>query len=156
MTQEEEKYIHFTYCIENLNNAWRILQEIKLHKGNPLSGPAFQFALIEYSKPYKKSYGVIQNSHKLHDEYIPSQYLALHKRILAMRDQFHAHTDLNIRDAKVYINNTVNGKIVSIGQNVIYGTEEFTNIDAIIDLTEQTLDSMYNEVKRLEAILPSN
>ena len=156
MTREEEKYIHFTYCIENLNNAWRIFQEIKLHKGNLLSGPAFQFALIEYSKPYRVSRGVIQNAHKLHEEYIPSQYLVLHQRILAMRDQFHAHTDLNIRDAKVYINNTVNGKIINIGQNVIYGTEEFSNIDAIIDLIEQTLDIMYKEAKRLETTLPSN
>ena len=59
-------------------------------------------------------------------------------------------------EAKVYITNTEHGRFVQMGQNVIYGTEELPNIDAIIDLIEKTLDSMYIEVKRLEAALPPN
>jgi hypothetical protein len=57
MTDQEEQFVHFVSSIDKLNSAWRILQEIKLHKGHSLVGPAFQFALVEYSKPYTVSYG---------------------------------------------------------------------------------------------------
>jgi hypothetical protein len=163
MNEQEEKYLHFAYCIDNLNNAWRILNEIKRQKGNPLVGYAFQFALIEYAKPYKDSHSAILNSkgkpkykYNLRNKFIPETHLALHERIINIRDKFHAHTDLSIMDAKVYITNSKNGKFVNRSQNIIYGTEEMRNIDGIIDLIEQTLDSMYAEVKRLEADLPPN
>ena len=54
----------------------------------------------------------------------------------------------------IHVANTGHGKFVGTVQNVIHGTEEFSNIDDIIDLIEQTLDSMYVEVNRLEAALP--
>ncbi len=57
MTDQEEHFVHFVSSIDKLNNAWRILQEIKRHKGHPLVVPAFRFALVEYSKPYTVSYG---------------------------------------------------------------------------------------------------
>ncbi len=58
MTEQEEEFLHLASCIENLNSAWRILQELKTEKATPvLIDAAFQYALIEYSKPYKVSYG---------------------------------------------------------------------------------------------------
>ena len=156
MNEQEEKYLHFVYCIDNLNSAWRILQKVKIEKGNPLINYAFQFALIEYSKPYKLSYGVVVKYHQLPETYIPSKYLDLHKRILNARDKFHAHSDLSIMDAKVYIQNTKNGKFVSRSQNIVHGVEETPNIGNIIDLIEQTLDALYVEVKRLEYDLDTN
>jgi hypothetical protein len=155
MNLQKEKYIHFATCIENLNNAWRILQEIKQSKDNLLVGPAFQFALIEYSKPYRHSHGTIKK-YELDDEHIPFNHHKMHKRILDARDQIHAHSDLTVMEAKLYIDNTKYRKFVSISQNIIRGTEEFPNIDDIIDLIEQTLDSMYEKAKQLEAELPQN
>jgi hypothetical protein len=160
MTEQEEKYVHFVSCINDLNNAWRLLQEIKLCKGNPLVSAAFQFALIEYSKPFKVSFGTVSNprgkpiTHKLGESHIPIKYIDLHKRIIDARDKIHAHSDLTVMEAKLYVKNSPHGKIVGAVQNKIYGTEELSNIDAIIDLIEQSLDSMYVEVKRLEAALP--
>jgi hypothetical protein len=159
MTHQEEHYVHFVSSIENLNNAWRILQEIKQCKGNPLVSAAFQFALIEYAKPYKDSFGVALNGkgkpikYKLDNTHIPDKYLDLHKRVLDARDQIYAHADLTVKEAKVYIANTSCGVHASIVQNVIRGTEELSNIDVIIDLIEQTLEKMYVEVKLLEAKL---
>ena len=163
MTHQEEKYIHFVQCIENLNNSWRILQVIKDHKCSPiLVGAAFQFALIEYSKSYKNSFGGIQNSkgkpvqYKLDEKNIPIEYLVLHNRILDARDQIHAHSDLTVWEAKLYVENTPHGKIAGQVRNIVYGTEELANIDSIIDLIEQTLDRMYEEVKMLKQQLPVN
>jgi len=160
MTKKEEKYVHFVSCINDLNSAWRILQEIKRYKGNSLAGAGFQFALIEYSKPYKFSRGTLLNSkgkqtlHKFDESYIPAEHIKLHKRIINARDHIYAHSDLTVREAKLYVKNSPHGKIVGSVQNKIYGTEEISNIDAIIDLIEQSLDNMYIEVKRLEAALP--
>ena len=162
MTEQEEEYVHFVSCINDLNIAWRLLQEIKQCKGNILVGAAFQFALIEYSKPYKASFGILRNStgklipRKLDESHVPAMHIQLHKRIIDARDRIHAHSDLTVMEAKVYVKNSPHGKIVGTLQNKIYGTEELSNIDAIIDLIEQTLDSMYVEVKRLEAALPVN
>jgi len=160
MTEQEEEYVHFVSCIDDLNDAWRLLQEIKQCKGNSLVGAAFQFALIEYSKPYKVSIGTVSNSkgksipRKLDESHIPATHIQLHKRIIDARDQILAHSDLTVMEAKLYVKNSPHGKIVGTGQNKIYGTEELSNIDTIIDLIERTLDSMYVEAERLAAALP--
>lgn len=150
----QEKYLHFTSCIENLNNAWRILKEIKRSDKHALLGPAFQFALIEYSKPYKLSYVNDTESHQLDTKYVPSEHLDLHERIVDARDQIHAHSDLTVREAKLYVTEAKQGKIATQVRNKIYGTEELSNIDEIIDLIEGTLDRMYDEADRMEQQLP--
>ena len=55
MIDQEEYFIYFKKCIECLNEARRILKIIKAQPDNDLVGPAFEFAIIEYSKPYHKS-----------------------------------------------------------------------------------------------------
>lgn len=158
MTAQEEKYIHFVSCIDNLNRAWKILQDICKNKDNNLAGSAFQFALIEYSKPYKYSRSAANKGakYKLEDTYVPVEYNELHKRILDARDQIHAHADLTVKEAILYVSNTLSTRCATIVQNVIYGTEEFSNIGEIIDLIEQTLDRMYIKVKQMEKSLPVN
>jgi hypothetical protein len=162
MTEQEEKYVHFGSCIDDLNSAWRLLHEIKQCKGNSLVGAAFQFALIEYSKPYKVSLGAVSNSkgrpipYKLDESRIPPKHIELHKRIIDARDQIHAHSDLTVMEAKLYVKNSPQGRVVGAVQNKITGTEELSKIDAIIGLIEETLDRMYEDVKQLEAALPVN
>ena len=160
MSEQEEKYLHFVSCIDDLNNAWRLLQEIKKCGGNSLVDVAFQFALIQYSKSYKCAYGSVLNSkgkptsYKLDESHIPINYAELHSRIISGRDQIHAHSDLTVREAKLYISDTSDGKIVTKIQNKICETEELSNIDSLIDLIEHSLDSMYKKAKQLESDLP--
>lgn len=159
MTREEheEKYIHFVSCIENLNDAWRILKQVKRRKNNSLAYTAFKFALIEYSKPYKTSYGKINAKHVgLGSRFIPAEYSLLHQRILDARDTFLAHSDLTIKDAQLYVTEHSSRKSVVVGQNVINAATEFSKIDEILDLIEKTLLSMYEEEKVLEGDLVPN
>lgn len=153
MTEKEEEYIHFVSSIKDLNNAWRLLQEIKRCEGSSLVSAAFRFALIEYSKPYGKSRGNIKR-HSLKEEHVPLSHRELHKRILDARDQIHAHSDLTIMEAKLYVKNTPHGKIAGTIQNGIDSTREFSNIDAIIDLIEKTLESMYVKEELSKQELP--
>src|SRR5215216_2417277 len=155
MNIQEEQYIHFVSCIDNLNYAWLILQEIKKSESNPLISPAFQFALIEYAKPYRQSHGDLKR-HKLDNRQVPSEYLDLHNKLLAARDKIHAHSDLTVMEARLHVAELSHGPHASIVQNVIHRTEELSNINKIIDLIEKTLDSMYVEAKQLENQLTPN
>lgn len=156
MTEQEENYIHFVSCIENFNKAWVILQKIKSSKENSIfKGWSFELALIEYSKPYTWSFGEIRKR-KLEEIYIPTQYSDLHEKILNARNQIHAHSDLTIKEAKLYVKNFKSKKYVSIVQNKIDPLIEFQNIDLILDLIEQTLDKMYLERETLDKKLPDD
>lgn len=156
ITQQEEEYIHFVSCVGNLNEALQILHNIKEIKSCSLINPAFQFALIEYSKPYMESHGIVKSNHRLPIKHVPAQYRKLHNKILAARKQIFAHTDLTIDAARVYVRNTNYGKYVGVSKNIVYDTEMLAEIDTIIDLINRSLDSMSEEVKRLEAALPFN
>lgn len=159
----QEKYIHFVNCIDSLNTAWRILNKIKEEKGNSLSYFAFQFALIEYSKSYKDANSAIKNEkgkpakkHKLATDFIPQKYLALHTKIIDARDKILAHLDLDIRDAKIYIQNTDRGKNIIRSQNILNLAKEMEDIEEIINLIEESLDAMQKEIKTLGDNLPTN
>jgi hypothetical protein len=154
MTEQEERYIHFASCIENFNKAWRILKEIKSNKDNSVFvGWSFQFALVEYSKPYTPSFGFTKRW-KLEKDYIPLQYKKLHKEIIDGRNQIHAHSDLTVKDANLIVENLRSEKFVGILQNKIDPTYLMTDIDKIIDLIEKTLDKMYLKRNDLEKDLP--
>ena len=163
MTEKEEKYNHLESCMQDLNKAWTILQTIKTKNDQtPFVGYAFELALIVYSKPYKVSYGTLLDSknkpikYKLDEKYIPNFHLDLHSRILKARDQIHAHSDLTVQEAKLYVSKIGNEKIFTIVQNKILATQEFENIDGIIDLIEKTLDNLYLEIDLLKTEIPTN
>ena len=157
MTEQEEVYVHFVSSIENLNKAWRALQNIIQNRESPLVGAAFQYALIEYSKPYKTSRGNAKKNHKLDNTHVPDEHKALHKRILDFRDQVNAHTDLTIKEANLIVARLSDGsKCATLIQNKIHGTQEIQNIGDINDLIVKTLDSMYRTAKEFESALPIN
>ena len=116
MTEQEEDFIHFSACITWLNKAWRLLLAIREQSDNPLIGPAFRFALIEYSKPYKLSCGTLKKR-KLDTEFIPPNLLALHKQIVDSRDQVHAHSDLTLMEAKLSVHDYLGQRYTLIAQN---------------------------------------
>ncbi len=154
MTEQEEMYIHFVFCIQNLNEALRILKIIEQQSENPLISPAFEFALIEYSKPYTSSRGNFKYNYSLGIDNVPLEYHALHKEILAARHQIHAHSDLTVEDAYLYVFEVNTRKYVGISKKIIDDTEKLTRIGDIINMIEKTLDFMYLKEERLKAELP--
>lgn len=154
MTRDEETYVHFVSSSDDLNEAWRILGEIKKAPENPLVSAAFRYALVAYARPYVSSRGDHSSSYKLDERFIPLAQRELHRKLIAARHQIHAHSDLTVREAKLHVAKTPSGKWIGAVQNVIRGTEELVNIDAIISTIEGTLRAMYDEIRRLEASLP--
>lgn len=152
MTDQEEEFVHFVSCIASLNNAWRLINIIKAESGNLLVGPAFRYALVEYSKPYRDSRGS-GRKRRLDTSCIPTDMLALHERVTDSRDQVHAHSDLTVMDAKLYVHEVQEQRFTGIVQNTITGVEELPNIKRIEKLIEGTLDNMYAKEKVLAAAL---
>jgi len=154
-TEQQEEYIHFDSSMDDLNRAWSILNEIKQQTGNRLVAAAFQFAIIEYAKPYLKSKGQLRSDYKMESDCIPSEHLELHKRLLDARNTIIAHSDLTVREPELHVVDMPSERFVGVVQKVIYGSEEISNIDAIIHLIEDTLKCMYEKDKLLKATLPT-
>jgi hypothetical protein len=155
VTVDEEKYVHFVESIDALNRAWRLLKEVQAAKQSSLIvSAAFKFALIEYSKPYRRTVGVL-GKYKLGDEYVPVSQIDLHKRLLDWRDKVLAHSDLTLKEASVTAAMYSHGPIVTVLSNTIDAAQDIQNIETIITLIEQTLDRMYAELPRFKMLLAS-
>lgn len=154
MTEQEEEFIHFVLCIECLNRVWRLINTIKAAESGSVVGFAFRFALVEYSKPYNTSHGTTKKKRKLDTSCVPPDLLALHTRIVNSRDQIHAHSDLTVMEAKLYISEIQGQRFTTISRNIVTGVEELPNINEIQVLIERTLDNMYIKEKILENALP--
>jgi hypothetical protein len=156
MTPEEERYAHLLSCSSDLNDSWSVFQDIKEHRGNPLVGAAFRYALIAYARSFSKSRGTHSTRYQLDECFIPIAHRELHHRLINARHQIHAHSDLTVRDIGVHVAKFPTGKWVGVVQRTIRGTEELENLDEIISLVEGTLQSLYEEVQKQEAALPLN
>lgn len=151
MKQKIEEFIHFEICNERLGSAWRTLKAVKENLNNPLAGPAFRFALVEYATPFNMSKGEIKRNHRLPESYVPIEFLQLHRRLMASRDQTHAHADLTVLDAKIALSDFRGERLVSRIENNITGLEEMSNIDEIMRLIVGTQDNMlkYRDMLKL-------
>jgi hypothetical protein len=156
LTISEEQYVHYVECINSLNQAWSILQDLRAikHK-SAIHAAAFRFALVEYAKPYNSSYGIHKSRKKREAYKLPPPKLlpddmVLHQQILDLRDQVLAHSDLKWKEAVVCLASYGEHHAFGIMSN---GIPQLPDIDAVAGLIERTLDIMYVEQTRLEKSL---
>jgi len=154
MNNVEERYIHSSCCLEWLNESWSLLCKLRDDRHNPLVGAAFRFALILYAKPYRQSHGPNTWRLQLDSAFVPPEHLDLHDKVLAERDHLHAHSDLTVMDAVVSVHTFEEQRYALVVRNRIDPTKLLSRLDDVISLVEGSLDLMYVEAKRLEALLP--
>jgi hypothetical protein len=154
MTPAEERYVHYVECIQSLNTAWRILGELTTVEPGVIRAAAYRMALIEYAKPYKASFGIHTRGARPYVLKPPPQLsaedLALHQRILDLRDQLLAHSDLTLKDAVVYASRVRDKPLVAIASSYAPSLPDFHEV---IGLVERTLDQMYIELAQHEESL---
>lgn len=160
LTPQEEEYTHLFQSVQDLNEAWEILRELKECAARDsitiVEAAAFRYALIAYSRPYTASFGNVTKLHKLDDRYVPVAHRPLHKRLLDRRDRIHAHSDLTILDAVVRVREIQGQKYTTQVRNKVDHLEGFKDIDKLIQLVEETLEAMYIRSVQLEQSLPVN
>lgn len=149
MTEEHEKYVYFQECISSLNAAWSIidtLQSSVAHK--TLAWAAFRMALIEYAKPYKSSRGVHKRNHILPIPDMSGEDKLLHECIIDLRDKVLAHSDISVKNAKVYVGKIGDRALPLIVSNAF---PLFPSLADVRGLVERSLDRLYEDLPELEA-----
>jgi hypothetical protein len=150
MNEHEEENFHLYQCERCLQEALAIieviLEEQDKTKGNSsknikkLISAAFQFSLIEYSKPFNRSKGEhhTPKHHKLMaDEYIHPDDMELHNEIIRTRNQELAHHDLTVFSAKC-----IDGQYLI---NIKSPIELIGQIDLIKKLIERIIDNIHKK-----------
>jgi len=145
MERDDEAYIHYQECITSLNSAWQTLGKLEELSVHPvLRSASYHMALIDYAKPFTKSYGKDGRTHQLR---VPSLLLdeekSLHHDLMKLRNKFLAHSDLNEKDAKVYVGRIGNEPLPLIVSN----TDPLMPKPAHVrQLIERALDILYQEL----------
>lgn len=151
MSAKHERYIFFQECITSLNAAWRIVDALDASENDKVvAWAAYRMAFIEYAKPYKKSRCIHVKDHTLPLTYISSEDKSLHGRIIDLRDTVLAHSDITVKDAKLYFGNVEGRPLPLIASNT---TAAFPSLAEFRGLIERSLDQLYNELPKLEGQL---
>jgi hypothetical protein len=104
-----------------------------------LWGASYHMALIEYAKPFRKSRGTNNRRHVLAIPPLHESDQQLHARLLDLRDTVLAHSDLSVKDAKVYVGE-VAGQPLPL---IISNTEPaLPSIDVVKKHIERMLDAL--------------
>lgn len=147
MTLDEE-YIHYQESITSLNRAWRTLIELEsLESGNAVWSAAYRMVIVEYCKPFTPSQINSKDRYRLPLPQIPDSSKILHERLLNLRHQVMAHSDINVLDASVSYDKTANVPIPLIVKNIL---DNFPSIIEIKNLVETVLDALYQQEAQYE------
>lgn len=161
-TLKDEEYLHLQECLNCLNVSWTILNSLEetaplineeetttnqdqKATTNLIRAAAFRLALIEYIKPYTQSQGKIKRKHYLKFPLESMPEVELHNLLMNLRNEVLAHTDIKIKEPKVYKKNSEkNGPSFTLNTapNLPTGS-------AVIELIEKSLDVHYATLESL-------
>ena len=84
-----KKYAHAEICFQSCVDYLNLYFDEKIEWRSAKSRAILIAAIIEYAKPFKKSYAVDKIDHSI----IPTEYARLHDMLIKSRDKYIAHTD---------------------------------------------------------------
>ena len=145
MTDDHEYHLHLLVCMDRVNAAWNTLKQIETDRTQPLVGPAFRYALVEYATAFTRSDSPSKKRRYLPESLVPSTHLALHQRMIGARNSLHAHADLTVLDARLEFHVIGGERQVARVENFIHGLEELPNLPEILALVEGVLSNLYAE-----------
>ena len=148
MVRDDEPFIHFQECLSSLNRAWAVLGELVDSATSPvLRSAAYHMAIVEYAKPFKASFGSGGRKFVLPLPNLSDSDMRLHERLLALRDQTLAHSDLSIKDARVYVSEVGGRPFPLIVSNT---SPQLPAPGTVRGLIERLLDALYLQIPAIE------
>jgi len=157
MTTRENGYVYYAECCESLNRALRILRDLRgVDAAAAVHEAAFHFAVVEYAKPYSALGDARRRNrraYRLAAPDLPPEDLALHRRIITLRDQLLVHQELALKEATEFPGGQEAQECVAMAKS---GAPPLVNIEAMIGLIERTLVIMTEERARLLASLTAS
>jgi len=144
MTSDDEAYIHFQECLTSLNRSWAILEKLEsTDLDATLRSASYRMALIEYAKPFKESRGANRRRHALSLPQMSQDDTKLHARLITLRDQVLAHSDLTASDSTVYVGNVDGQQLPLIVSNT---APQFPKFGEVRQHIENLLDFLYKQI----------
>lgn len=144
----DEEYVHFQESITSLNRAWRTLCELeKSPPGNAIWSAAYRMVIVEYCKPFTISQINESKRHKLSPPSLTDDCKEMHDRLLDLRNQVMAHSDLTVLDANVSYDQTAEFPVPLIVKNVL---DNLPSVSEIKNQVEAVLDSLYQQEAQYE------
>lgn len=144
----DEEYVHYQESITSLNRAWRTLCELEsAPAGNAIWSAAYRMAIVEYCKPFTISQINKSERYKLPSPNLTDKFDKFHARLLELRNQVMAHSDLGALDAKVYYDQTAEFPVPLIVQNKM---DNFPSVREIKNQVEAVLDALYQQETEYE------
>lgn len=144
----DEEYVHYQESITSLNRAWRTLCELeKAPSGNAIWSAAYRMLIVEYCKPFTVSQINESKRHKLPPPSLTDDCKKLHARLLDLRNQVMAHSDLTVLDTNVCYDQTAEFPVPLIVKNVL---DNFPSVSEIKNQVEAVLDSLYQQEAQYE------
>ena len=147
MNSEHEDYIHLNDSITSLNKAWKLLVELSnTNEKTLITRAAFELAIIEYAKPFKRSRGVSGRMLSLTEPPLRRKDLELHRKLLTLRDQVLAHSDLSIKGPMLHLGSIEGQPLPIITQWNAPNLPDATTVRVLI---ETLLDILYNQYSEM-------
>jgi hypothetical protein len=103
--------------------------------------------IVEYCKPFTISQISKKERYKLPLPSVPNESKILHDRLLDLRNQFMAHSDLTALDAKVYYDKTAEYPIPLICKSKLGDLPSVTEIKNQVEIV---LDALYQQESQYE------
>ena len=139
----DEEYVHYQESITSLNRAWRTLCELEsTPPGNAIWSAAYRMVIVEYCKPFTISQINRNERYKLPLPRLTENREKFHTRLLELRNQIMAHSDLSTLDAKVFYDKTADIPAPLITQDVM---GNLPIVSEIKNQVEAVLDSLYKQ-----------
>lgn len=144
----DEEYVHFQESITSLNRAWRTLCELEnAPSGNAIWSAAYRMVIVEYCKPFTISQINRSERHKLPLPSLTDDCNNFHARLLELRNQVMAHSDLSVLDAKVCYDQTTEFPVPIIAKNVL---GNLPSVSEMKNQVEAVLDALYQQNSQYE------
>jgi hypothetical protein len=110
---------------------------------------AHELALIEYAKPFKKSFGEHQG-YLLSEPDVSIGQLRLHHEILQLRDQVLAHSDLTVQETEFHLAEVRENRSITVISNV---EEPLPRLTDTIELIDSVTEKLFNQLSDLKKSL---
>lgn len=96
-----EEYRFFRLYSMDLNDARVTLELTQRVSDDSIRIPILRDAIVTYARPFSKNFGRLHSKHRLTEEFVQKESLALHRELLEFRDSAFAHTDHEFRNPSV-------------------------------------------------------
>lgn len=107
-------------------------------------------AVVSYGRPFSTNRGIHTKKHNLEEDFIPNNYLELHREIIRLRNTLFAHSDIAERNPCLVILGNAEDEIFVIESEPVYLSDVKENLANMASLIIELRITIGRKRKELE------